>query len=63
MTIFNLFTIWPYLCCQNLPLLLGSVAFSTDFHEEWTKASQKYEKRLLKKVIKHPLDSISALDV
>ena len=50
-------------CRQNPPLLPGSVAFSSVFHEEWTKASQKYEKRLLKKVIQHLPNSISALDV
>ena len=50
-------------CRQNPPLLPGSVSFSSDFHEEWTKAAQKYEKRLLKKVIKHLPNSISALDV
>ena len=49
-------------CRQNPPLLPGSVAFNGDFHQEWAKVILKFEKRLIKKVVKHLPNSISALD-
>lgn len=50
-------------CRQNPPLLPGTVAFPAEFHEEWSKTTAKYEKKLIKKVTKYLPQIISSLDI
>ena len=47
----------------NPPLLPGTVAFSSDFQEEWRTTVSKNERRLLKKVTKHLPSVITGLEL
>lgn len=49
-------------CRTNPPLLPGAVAFPAEFHTTWESCANKYEKRLLKKIVKYLPDVITSLE-